>query len=68
MRIGEPYPKGLSEAVYARLNKFQAAYDELPREKDIREIKKEFEGGMNVGAKMLNRFVSSFRRSTSKAA
>ena len=36
--VGEPYPPGLSDAVVARLRKYQADYDELMREKGVADF------------------------------
>jgi hypothetical protein len=39
--IGEPYPLGLSKAVNVRLNRYQADYDELVREKGVADFRKD---------------------------
>jgi hypothetical protein len=39
--VGEPYPEGLSEAVEARLRKYQAEYEELLREKGVADLRKQ---------------------------
>jgi hypothetical protein len=39
LAVGEPYPSGLSKAVYARLKKYQADYDELVREKGVMDFR-----------------------------
>jgi hypothetical protein len=36
--VGEGYPPGLSEAVHARLTKYQSDYDELIREKGVKDF------------------------------
>lgn len=37
--VGEPYPAGLTAAVYARLEKYQTDYDELVRAKGVKDFK-----------------------------
>jgi hypothetical protein len=39
--VGEPYPSGLSEAVEARLHKYQAEYEELLRDKGAADFSKD---------------------------
>lgn len=44
--VDEPYPQRLSDAVYARLEKFQEDYDNLVREKGIRDFEKNVKDGL----------------------
>lgn len=39
--VGEPYPKELTEAVEARLRKYQAEYEELLRDKGVLDLRRE---------------------------
>ena len=41
MNVDEPYPHGLSQAVEARLKRYQADYDELLREKGVVDFRTE---------------------------
>jgi hypothetical protein len=49
--VGEPYPQGLSDAVNARLKKYQADYEELVREKGIADFRRDISAGVADAAR-----------------